>query len=210
VLKEAASSGASFSTAQDREAAMRSNIVFTLTGADRIGIVEDVTQLLLAHGGNVETSRMARLGGAFAMLMLVSIPAAQRASLETDLETLAAQGYKVTTEYTEQTYAETQAGWQPFQIAVQGADHEGIVHEIAAYLAGRGINIESMDTETTPAPISGSPLFAMTALIVVPPDLLDQGWEAALKDVGQQLNVAINVSVAQNHPLASLQPPAPG
>ena len=53
---------------------MRKNIVFTLTGTDRTGLVEEITKLLLDLGGNVETSRMARLGGEFAVLMLVSIP----------------------------------------------------------------------------------------------------------------------------------------
>ena len=42
---------------------MRTNIVFTLTGTDRIGLVNDLTELLLALDGNVEASRMARLGG---------------------------------------------------------------------------------------------------------------------------------------------------
>jgi glycine cleavage system transcriptional repressor len=50
---------------------MRNHLVYTLTGSDRIGIVEEVTKMLLDHGGNVETSRMVRLGGEFAMLMLV-------------------------------------------------------------------------------------------------------------------------------------------
>jgi len=53
---------------------MKRNLVLTLTGPDRIGIVEKVTGLLLERGGNVETSRMARLGGEFAVLMLVSLP----------------------------------------------------------------------------------------------------------------------------------------
>ena len=42
--------------------ATRTNVVFTLTGTDRIGLVDDITELLLALDGNVETSRMARLG----------------------------------------------------------------------------------------------------------------------------------------------------
>ena len=50
---------------------MQKTFVLTLTGPDRIGFVEKVTGLLLERGGNVETSRMARLGGEFAILMLV-------------------------------------------------------------------------------------------------------------------------------------------
>jgi glycine cleavage system transcriptional repressor len=175
---------------------MRTNIVFTLTGADRIGIVEEVTRLLFERGGNVETSRMARLGGEFAILMLVSIPAEQLAQLDRDVQGLVAQGYKVTTSRTEQTYAAAHAGWLPFRIAVRGADHEGIVHEVARYLSQRGINIESMDTGVTQAPVSGSPLFTMTAVVVVPPALVSQDWQVALNDVADRLNVDITVTGA--------------
>ncbi len=65
---------------------MQTNFILTLTGPDRIGIVDKVTGLLLERGGNVETSRMARLGGEFAVLMLVSMPSERFADLEKGLE----------------------------------------------------------------------------------------------------------------------------
>src|SRR3954464_10915498 len=164
--------------------AMQRNFVLTLTGPDRIGIVDEVTGLLLERGGNVETSRMTRLGGEFAVLMLVSMPAEQFSSLENDLEVLAGSGHKVTTTPVEQSYAEAHPGWLPYRIEVQGADHEGIIHQIAHYLSDRGINIEAMDSETTPAPISGAPLFMMTAEVVVPPDLSATDWRAGLESLG--------------------------
>lgn len=175
---------------------MRENIVFTLTGKDRIGIVDEVTKLMLDLGGNVETSRMARLGGEFAILMLVSLPAGELAQLEKASASLAGQGYKITTSQTEQTYAEAHPGWRPFQIEVLGADHEGIVHNVAHYLSERGINIESMDTGTTSAPVTGTALFFMTALVAVPPELAGQAWETQLQDIARSLNVEIRVSAA--------------
>ncbi len=177
---------------------MHKNIVLTLTGSDRVGIVEEITQLLLDLGGNVETSRMARLGGEFAILMLVSMPAEQLATLDQDMEKLRAEGYKLTTCETELSYAQKHPGWLPYQIKVLGADHEGIIHEIAHYLSQRGISIESADTETARAPISGTPLFVMTARVVVPPSLHDQNWQAALGEVGHPLNVDIQVSAVES------------
>src|ERR1700678_2653527 len=93
---------------------MRKNFVLTLTGPDRIGIVKRVTGLLLDRGGNVETSRMARLGGEFAVLMLVSLPSEHCTDLDRNLEILATEGYKVTTTQAEQTYAEAHPGWLPY------------------------------------------------------------------------------------------------
>src|SRR5271165_998000 len=173
---------------------MQSNFVLTLTGPDRVGIVDEVTGLLLKRGGNVETSRMARLGGEFAVLMLVSMPAEQFSSLENQLETLAGNGHKVTTTPVSQTYAEAHPGWLPYRIEVQGADHEGIIHQIARYLSEHGISIEAADSECTPAPTSGVPLFAMKARVIVPPSLSGKGWEAGLEEIGDRMNLDIRVS----------------
>jgi glycine cleavage system transcriptional repressor len=173
---------------------MQTNFVLTVTGPDRIGIVERVTGLLFEAGANVETSRMARLGGEFAILMLVSMPEDRIAALDVDLLAVAAQGYKVTTTATDRTHAGTRPDWRPYRIEVEGADHEGIIHEVAHYLSGRGINIESVDSETTPAPVSGSPLFSMTAQIVAPPSLAGTGWEAGLEEIADRVNLEIRVS----------------
>jgi glycine cleavage system transcriptional repressor len=171
---------------------MRTNIVFTLTGPDRIGIVESVTKMFLDHGGNVESSRMARLGGEFAILMLVSLPEERSIGLESDLDLLISRGYKVTSTPTKP--AERRPGWLTYRIEVEGADHEGIIHEVSLYLSGRGINIESMETGVEYAPVSATPLFTMSAIIAVPPELAGAKWETALMDTGEVLNVDIRVS----------------
>ena len=50
----------------------------------------------------------------------------------------------------------------------------------ARYLSGRGINIESVDSETTLAPVSGSPLFAMKCKRLRPAD----PWRARARRLG--------------------------
>jgi glycine cleavage system transcriptional repressor len=172
---------------------MQSNIVLTLTGTDRIGIVEEVTGLLLGLGGNVETSRMARLGGEFAIILLVSFPGDGFQGLETVEKNLAGLGFKVTTCATEGTYAEAHVGWLSHKIEVHGADHEGIIHEIAAALSRQGISIESMETETSRAPVTGMVLFSMTAHVVSPPGLRGKDWEKALIAAGRNLNVDVRI-----------------
>lgn len=173
---------------------MRANIVLTLTGPDRVGLVESLTELLVQAGGNVETSRMARLGGEFAGVMLVSLPAEKTAGLEQALRSWTAQGYQITTRATELTYAQSHANWKPYQIEVEGADHEGIIHDLAHALSQRGINIEAMETGTRRAAHSGAPLFMMTAQVLVPPALSDSDWEGDLETTGHHLNVDIRVT----------------
>lgn len=176
---------------------MRENAVLTITGPDRVGIVEDVTGRLLELDGNVEASRMARLGGEFAMLMLVSIPAEKAAELGASIERLASDGYKVTMTMTapEPPGAVTGAA-SAYQVTVEGADHEGIVHDIAAQLATHGINIETMDTFVTPAAVSGVPLFTMIATVAAPAGLDESAWRDALRRAAAEANVDVTVSRA--------------
>jgi len=178
---------------------VRTTIVFTLTGTDRVGIVDEVTQLLLDCGGNIETSRMARLGGEFAILVLVSLSTDRLGVLETAILRLVAEGYKVTATPTVPKNAGVHTGWLPYQVDLKGADHEGIIHEIAHTLSGCGITIESMDTGTAPAPNSGAALFTMTALIAVPPNLSDRRWETTLAEAAHRLDVEIKVSALRIH-----------
>mmetsp|Transcript_31629 Transcript_31629/g.122447 ORF Transcript_31629/g.122447 Transcript_31629/m.122447 type:complete len:112 (-) Transcript_31629:619-954(-) len=49
-----------------------SKVLVSLAGPDRVGIVKDFSSVLHKSHGNVEESRMAQLGGEFAMISLVS------------------------------------------------------------------------------------------------------------------------------------------
>jgi len=169
---------------------MRTTIVLTLTGPDRVGIVEEVTGVFLDLGGNIEVSRMARLGGEFAILMLVTLPTDKLAAIDEALRPLTSAGYKTTISQTEQA---AYPGWRSYQVEVEGADHEGIIHEIARGLSQQGISVESMETGTTSSPITGTPLFTMTALVLVPPGLAEEDWTSAVVEASQQSGVDVTV-----------------
>jgi len=173
---------------------MQKHLVMTFTGHDRPGIVEYLTKLILDHGGNVEASRMSRLGGEFAVLMLIAVPSPKFEALRETVRGLRSEDYKVTTRETNHSYGRTFSGWLPFQIKVVGADHEGIIHQITRHLAGRGVNIETMDTGLVEAPMSGTPLFTMSAVVLAPPDLPYHDLRDELAAVGDSLNVNTEVS----------------
>ena len=173
---------------------MPKNLVLTLTGRDRVGLVDRVTEVVLNNGGNIEASRMARLGGEFAMLMLVSAPEDKLSALEREAEKLGTEGFAITARPTEQTDPTQYAGWVPHEVAVSGADHEGIIHRITHRLAELKVNIESMDTGTVTASMSGTPLFTMSAIVLAPPDLPRRKLAGHLEAVGDELNVDIDVT----------------
>ena len=162
---------------------MPKNIVLTLTGRDKIGLVDNVTSVIVKRDGNVEASRMTRLGGEFAMLMLVTVSDKEYSNLDQDFQQLRGDGYQITLLQTEDD-SKKYAGWLPYEIEVTGADHEGIIHEISHHLATQGINIENMDTSSSPAPMSGTPLFTMKGVVLVPPHLNFHVLSDELEEIG--------------------------
>lgn len=174
---------------------MPKRFVLTLTGSDRIGIVQHVTESILECGGDVQASRMARLGGEFAMLLLVSIPDSETERLTDNVDSLAGEGFKVSLTETEWGVSARRKGWLPYQVKVRGANHEGIIHRISEHLSEQGIHIESVDTRVVPAPMSGAPLFTMESIVVVPPDLPKSKWQDSLEEVADRLNVELEMSL---------------
>jgi glycine cleavage system regulatory protein len=87
-------------------------------------------------------------------------------------------------------------GYSLLSLRLEGADHEGIVHKVAAYLADRGINVETMQTSVVPAPISASPLFHMESLISIPPGLPVGDLATNLQQIGEELGVNIVLAAA--------------
>lgn len=172
---------------------MQKQLVITMTGNDRVGLVEEVTKIILVYQGNVAASRMARLGGEFAMLMMISIAEEHLAGLQAGLNDLRNQGFELAIRPTERGFSKKFAGWHRYQIDVRGADHEGIIHEITRYLAREGANVETIDTGTEDAPFGGTMLFTMSAKVVAPPNLSLAIMEEALGAIGDQVNVDVNI-----------------
>ena len=132
------------------------------------------------------------------MLLLVSIPDSETKRLSGNVESLSDEGFKVSLTETEWGVAARRKDWLPYQINVRGANHEGIIHEISEQLSELGINIESVDTNVVPAPMSGAPLFTMEAIVVVPPDLPKNKWQDELEEAADQLNVDLDISLYQD------------
>ncbi len=164
---------------------VRKQLVLTASGRDRVGIIEEMTELLLRFEGNVESSRMVRLGGDFALLMFVSAPEEKIQDLRSALSEVHYAKYDVHTRLSEVVEPEEMSA-VPCAITVLGADHMGIIHQVTRYLSEQGINLETMTTEVTAAPMSGTPLFAMSAVVKVPPQLGVDDLREALEFIGEE------------------------
>lgn len=174
---------------------MKRNVVITVMGTDRPGIVEMVTEILVEHGANIEKSRMARLGGEFAGIILVTIDDSKIEGLLEDLEMLEERALEVTTKISGEAPTIQFVGYVPYELSISGADHEGIVHSIAEYLAAQGVNIEELSTNVTNAPISGTPLFSMRSIVEVPRRLRTPKLRDKLAKIADEQGVDIELKL---------------
>ncbi len=145
---------------------MQSTLVMTVIGPDRPGLVESVATLVAQHGGNWLESRMSRLGGRFAGILRVRVPAESVAALMLTLAGLSARSITVTVQPDEFDAAAPQAELR--QLEIIGHDRPGIVQQITSALARHGVNVEELETECVSAAMSGEMLFKARATVLVP------------------------------------------
>jgi glycine cleavage system transcriptional repressor len=171
------------------------NLVVTAIGHDKRGTVEKITDVLVEHHANIEESKMSRLGGEFAVIMLLSLSSENLDPLTAGFENLQTRGLTITSQKTDFSRLHKFEGYIPYEISVVGADHEGIVNSVARYLAAERINIDKMDTTVTRAPNTGTPLFSMVASVQAPPELSLAHLRNKLAKVGDELDIDIEVKV---------------
>jgi glycine cleavage system transcriptional repressor len=162
----------------------------TAIGRDRPGIVAAVTGVLLDLGGNLEDSRMAILGGHFAVMLLVDLPEeAGRGRLEDGLgevrERLGLEAVSVS----EVERLAAEGGGPTHVLTVYGADRPGIVHGIATALADRRVNVTDLATQVTGGT---EPVYVMMLELALG-DVAEDDLEAALGETAEELQVDVSL-----------------
>ena len=141
--------------------------VLTGIGRDRPGIVRALTEAVAGLGCNVEESRMAVLGGEFAIIMLVSGEEASVESLRQEATVLGERSGLAM--HVRLTGKKAESGdVLRYRVEALSMDHPGIVNAITASFSARGINIESLSTDTYAAPHTGTPMFALDMVVEIP------------------------------------------
>ena len=169
------------------------SLIISAVGTDRSGIVSEISGIITSHGGNVEESRMSRLGSDFAIIMLVSVDPDWTESLK-----VALQSINDLTIISKPTETQEEMEGMQCQIQLSGADNEGIVKVLSKYLAGKSINILEMQTHISNAPITGTPLFNLRATSAFPENLKIKDVQSDLNQISQQLGVEITVDYSES------------
>ena len=166
-----------------------SRLIISAFGPDQPGIVSELSGVITTHGGNVEESRMIKLGSDFTIILLVTVSDEWLEALRVALQ--AVHSLKISTKLS--IKKEGVGGGKSFNLILTGADNEGIVHKVTEYLSSHSINIEEMDTETSNAPVSGTALFQMKAAISLPESIQEAEIQAGLQQIASDLGVEISL-----------------
>ncbi len=174
------------------------SLIISAVGSDRPGIVSELSGTITSHGGNIEKSRMTRLGSDFTIIMLVTVDPKWEESLVVALQAI--KELSITTKGTEPNTViagencKDTAG-ENCQISLSGADNEGIVKVLSKYLEEKSINIIEIDTHISQAPSSGSPLFNLNASVSIPGEVDGRDIQSDLSQIAQYLGVEIHLNI---------------
>ena len=172
---------------------MKIPLVMTIISPDRTGLVESIARTVAEHGGNWLESRMCRLGGEFAGILRIEVPAEKKSALLGALQTLQANGLQILVR-ADQAPAAAAFGKQA-KLEIVGSDRPGIVREITSALARAGVNVEEFTSEVVSAPMSGETLFKAGARLQLP----ERCDLAALKRDLEKIaaDLLVDVSIAE-------------
>jgi glycine cleavage system regulatory protein len=167
------------------------DLVLTLIGPDRPGLVEAVAEVVASHGGNWLESRMAHLAGQFAGILRIEVPEDKAQAVLAGLAALEARGLRIVGEPGE-AEARTKAG-RTLDLELVGLDRPGIVREISQLLANGGANVEELATDRSSAPMSGEMLFHAKARVRLPTDADLATLRSALERLASDLMIEIRL-----------------
>jgi len=175
---------------------MPQHAVLTAVGPDKPGLVDAVSKFILDAGCNIEDSRMAALGGEFAMLILVAGEEAGIAKVASGAGAAGEKSGLTVLVRRAGTPGGSKVGSIPYQIEAYSMDHPGIVQRVARFLAERRINVRALDTRVSHASVTGSKLFSLHATVDVPPDVNVIDLRKGLEQIGHQENIDLEVKPA--------------
>ncbi len=153
----------------DSDPKPKAYLVLTAVGPDRPGLVNRIASAIHAAGANLEDSRMAILGGEFALLVLLSGDEQAASAVERVAAPLGESlGLRVLLKRT--GHAQPKA-FLAYRLEVTGFDRPGIVLSVSEILARRGVNVAALESRLVYAPLSGTPMFVLEAELQVPSEV---------------------------------------
>ncbi|HEY2382857.1 MAG TPA: ACT domain-containing protein [Terriglobia bacterium] len=177
--------------------AERDHLILTATGPDRVGLVQQLSRFISNHGCNIEDSKLAVFCGEFAIILLITGESASLATISQNRQQIETEsGLEVKTRTP--SASKPSEFLLPYKLVASCMDHPGIVYQISGLLSGLGINIQSLETTTYPAPVSGAPLFRLEAQLAVPARMNINDLRERLDQLQRDENIDIELTTQKN------------
>ena len=140
-------------------------LVLTIIGRDRAGVVAELADVVRFHDGNWKRSELAEIAGIFAGVVVVEVDDDRFDELLTNLLILREQGVHITAQQIEEPADSPHS--QEIRLRFTGDDRPGIVHEISTTLSEFGVSISRLGSAIDTSGVSHQ--FEITTQLVLPP-----------------------------------------
>ena len=177
--------------------------IITAYGPDRPGLVSSLAKAVFDAKGNVENTRMARLGNDCNVMMLVSFANANAedhrafAQAADEIPGLTVKVRPTRAICRSDADAVDTSRWR--RVFLHGTDFPGLAYQMTSFLASNGINIEMMNTDTQPSPFGDDELFTIDAVIEIQPDVSLREFKRSMDRLKKKLGVDIVISDHESH-----------
>jgi len=176
-------------------------MLVSVTGADRKGIIADLSKAIYEGGASITTSKMMSLGADFTIVMHVECPPknlfATRDALTRNLKSDA--GLQATihdvTPLSETSTRPVFTG----QVSLTGVDRPGLLYKLSDLLTGKGLSIEHLQTEQHRVR-AGAPMVFTTHCHVCGSEKPDiAALRGALKALEKELDVVCSLEIFEGN-----------
>jgi glycine cleavage system regulatory protein len=170
---------------------MTTPLVLTFIGRDRPGLVNAISNKVAAADGAWLESRLVRLAGEFAGVLLVGVPEANVENFALALRDLETSGLRVTVERSVQGEP---TGQRIVELNLVGNERPGIVRDVTQALTMLGVNIEEFTSGVEAAPFTGTEMFRASARLRIPDALASEELRKTLERLAAEMMVDLSVS----------------
>jgi glycine cleavage system transcriptional repressor len=173
--------------------AEKDHLILTAIGPDQVGLVEKISQFISRRGCNIDDSKMAVFCGEFAVIVLISGDTGSLFKISSDYREIEKET-SLSVAIKTPSARKTAEFFLPYKLTASCMDHPGVVHHISGVLSSLGVNIESMETKTYSAPMSGTPLFQLEADVAVPARTNINQLRERLEQLQREENIDIEIN----------------
>jgi glycine cleavage system regulatory protein len=161
-------------------------LVLTLIGKDKAGLVEQLATIVSEHHGNWSASNLSHLAGFFAGILQIEVEEEHCEALTSALQQMTSLDIHV--HYGENTRLDAE---KLLKFVITGNDRPGIVKELSSVIKHKGTNIVHFESSKQSAPNWGVPLFNAIATVQLPDGLNKEEVIHALEAIASDVVVDV-------------------